>query len=284
MEKAIIYSRVSTEIQDFTRQTNELLSYAKYKNLDVVETFEEKVSGTSYFQHKRANGNDNAYKCLSKRYNYKANGIECNNPSIGIDKLNNALLHHLKHNKKLNFKRINKNLLSQLSKEVIILDKKLKQLAINQQLNNNRINELIKLKINNQINDSDYNKEYYKLNRENEVIIKDLNTNNTLLYDNNNTIQLLKKGNTNIDITNMKEVVNELINKIVINKAKEDFYLNHLFKVKGDKIVLIDVYFKNKEFLRFVISQRSNVNLPLNIMKGYPEKDFLNNYKFEYVN
>jgi len=43
--KGAIYSRVSTDIQDFTKQTNELKDFAKYNNIDIVYIFEEKESG-----------------------------------------------------------------------------------------------------------------------------------------------------------------------------------------------------------------------------------------------
>ncbi len=43
--KAAIYSRVSTEDQDFSKQTNELKDYAKKENIEVVYIFEEKASG-----------------------------------------------------------------------------------------------------------------------------------------------------------------------------------------------------------------------------------------------
>lgn len=44
--KGVIYSRVSTEEQDYERQTNELLEYAKRKKIKLVcEPLEEKESG-----------------------------------------------------------------------------------------------------------------------------------------------------------------------------------------------------------------------------------------------
>jgi DNA invertase Pin-like site-specific DNA recombinase len=43
--KVVIYSRVSTTIQDYTRQTEELIEYAHRMGYEVVSTFEEKVSG-----------------------------------------------------------------------------------------------------------------------------------------------------------------------------------------------------------------------------------------------
>lgn len=43
--KVVIYSRVSTLSQDYTRQTEELLDYSKKNNYEVVGIFEEKISG-----------------------------------------------------------------------------------------------------------------------------------------------------------------------------------------------------------------------------------------------
>ncbi len=43
--KVVIYSRVSTSIQDYTRQTDELKEYSDRMKWDVVGVFEEKVSG-----------------------------------------------------------------------------------------------------------------------------------------------------------------------------------------------------------------------------------------------
>jgi DNA invertase Pin-like site-specific DNA recombinase len=43
--KVVIYSRVSTSSQDYKRQTEELLDYSKNMNYQVVNIFEEKISG-----------------------------------------------------------------------------------------------------------------------------------------------------------------------------------------------------------------------------------------------
>jgi DNA invertase Pin-like site-specific DNA recombinase len=44
--KAVIYSRVSTQKQDLERQISELQNYAHSNNLEVVEIFAEKISGS----------------------------------------------------------------------------------------------------------------------------------------------------------------------------------------------------------------------------------------------
>jgi DNA invertase Pin-like site-specific DNA recombinase len=43
--KAVIYSRVSLQIQEYHRQTTELMEHAKKRGVQIVECFEEKASG-----------------------------------------------------------------------------------------------------------------------------------------------------------------------------------------------------------------------------------------------
>ena len=45
MKRVIIYARVSTAIQDYDRQIDELKEYANRMSYQVVKTFSEKVSG-----------------------------------------------------------------------------------------------------------------------------------------------------------------------------------------------------------------------------------------------
>ena len=45
MIRVVIYSRVSTNIQDYKRQTDELMEYSNKMGYKVVKTFEEKISG-----------------------------------------------------------------------------------------------------------------------------------------------------------------------------------------------------------------------------------------------
>lgn len=47
--------------------------------------------GLSYYQHKRFNGKDNAFKCISKRYSFSGKDQYCGNPSVNIDKLLRSL-------------------------------------------------------------------------------------------------------------------------------------------------------------------------------------------------
>ena len=43
--KVVIYARVSTSAQDYTRQITELRKYAKKQNYEIVKEFSEKISG-----------------------------------------------------------------------------------------------------------------------------------------------------------------------------------------------------------------------------------------------
>lgn len=43
--RAVIYSRVSTDLQSYERQTRELLDYSTENNIEVVKVYEEKISG-----------------------------------------------------------------------------------------------------------------------------------------------------------------------------------------------------------------------------------------------
>ena len=44
--KVVVFSRVSTQIQDTLRQTEELKEYAERMNYQVLNVFEETISGT----------------------------------------------------------------------------------------------------------------------------------------------------------------------------------------------------------------------------------------------
>ena len=52
--KVIIYARVSTTIQDYTRQLEELREYAKKMNYEVIKEFREKVSGAKTVAERNA--------------------------------------------------------------------------------------------------------------------------------------------------------------------------------------------------------------------------------------
>lgn len=52
--KAIIYARVSTTNQDYTRQLNELRDYAQKMNYEIVREFQEKISGAKSVAERNA--------------------------------------------------------------------------------------------------------------------------------------------------------------------------------------------------------------------------------------
>jgi DNA invertase Pin-like site-specific DNA recombinase len=66
--KVVIFSRVSTQIQDYTRQTDELLEYASKMGYSVERIFEEKISG--------AKKNEERKELMSMMEYIKSNKIE----------------------------------------------------------------------------------------------------------------------------------------------------------------------------------------------------------------
>ena len=78
--RGAIYSRVSTEIQDYGKQTDELKDYAARNNIEVKYIFEEKVSGfkddrTEFKKLEKLTKND-IIQAFSKVYLHSANGEE----------------------------------------------------------------------------------------------------------------------------------------------------------------------------------------------------------------
>ena len=52
--KVVIYARVSTNIQDYQRQLDELRNYANGMNYNVVAEFSEKISGAKHIEERIA--------------------------------------------------------------------------------------------------------------------------------------------------------------------------------------------------------------------------------------
>ena len=66
--RVIIFSRVSTQAQDYQRQTNELLEYADKMGYSVEKVFEEKISG--------AKKNEERKELMAMMSFIKSNNIE----------------------------------------------------------------------------------------------------------------------------------------------------------------------------------------------------------------
>lgn len=52
--KVVIYARVSTSAQDYTRQVTELRKYARKQNYEIVKEFSEKISGGKKIEERAA--------------------------------------------------------------------------------------------------------------------------------------------------------------------------------------------------------------------------------------
>lgn len=83
---AIISEETFNTVQEKLRSGSNKADNARKYNNYLKELIVCGCCGKNYYMHKRADGRDNAYKCISKRY-----GEDCGNPSVNIDKLLKSL-------------------------------------------------------------------------------------------------------------------------------------------------------------------------------------------------
>lgn len=214
--------------------------------------------GKSYFAHKRLDKKDNAYKCLSLRYNYK--GERCENLAVNIDKFSNViwkfvrntdeLIKQLEENKKNNsfqkqydVKNAEFGIKTSEFAKVVKDEAKLLDLYLNNLLNK----DTYTLKFRNlqlQKNTLDF-----QLKRISEEM-KQLKVSIDNLNDLDNQIRTIKASPDK-----MKESVMNIIKKVVIHPIKDDF---KLCDFKGDRVILIEIQsFASLNSSYYLISQRS---------------------------
>ena len=221
--------------------------------------------GLSYFPHKRLNGNDNAYKCLSHRYNYK--GGKCGNVAINIDKLSNLiwkvvrntddLVAQLEDNKRNNsfqkqydVKNAEFGIKTSEFAKVVKDEAKLIDLYLNNLLNK----DTYTLKFRNlqlQKNTLDFQlKRISNELRELQQSIDDLNDLDTQIRTIKENPDMMKN-----------EYVSKIVKNVIMHPVKDDFKLSDY---KGDKAVIVQInLFTSLKSNYFVISQRSKKYIEL---------------------
>ena len=215
----------------------------KYENI-LQGTIKCPVCGSGYFMHKRANKKDYAYKCLSK----KLKEINCNNNSINIDKLNNAVYYFLKDSFK--YKAV-------FEKKITSKTDKIKDAIelINAEINqlNSEFNSL-ELKLKNIMRDMYADPHIRKINTElkSETLqdIKKLETRillkNEELQNNKNVLKTITstKIDSFEDVNVFKKYVKDYITFIKIYNVTHLVDLAEFgkyFSVKNDIISLVEV-------------------------------------------
>lgn len=231
---------------------------------------------TGYFMHKRANNKDNAYKCLSIRYNNT-----CGNSGIGIDRLNNSIYYLLKNYVKFNHndnaEYINKqktnlnnlqitrtNILTEITKT----EKQFENILL-LHLSNDKFQQIIndnETKLQTQIN---------KLNEELENINIEIEETKKLIHN----LENVKYDDIVNDVSTFKKYVSQTIDKIIINKVNDD-KLKSIYTNKQDQPVHIKLITINQTEYNFIISQRTNIMLFI-LMDSFYNSEDNNTTKFE---
>jgi DNA invertase Pin-like site-specific DNA recombinase len=208
-----------------------------------------------YFMHKRANGNDKAYKCTSIRYHKN-----CGNSGIGIDKLNNAVYLIINHRVKKKF-NMNEDKINEVAKATENLKIQLSNTVANIKKENNRLNVLLDMRLNNEVDKDAYHKKFEELQRQLEL----LKTSESKFKDgiNNNKSLINKLRNTKLedlvaDINVFKKYVSQVIEAIKIYKIQHLGKLQDVFVKKQDNVLYIELQVIDGVTLPFIISSRTN--------------------------
>lgn len=204
-----------------------------------------------YYAHQRANKKDNAYKCISKRYNEN-----CGNVSIGIPRIEDALQRiiiymftdQLKEN--IDDTQI-KEQIKDIELDIKFANEKLIRL-------NKKHEKLIDMRLEENISPESFNHRVTKI--KNEIKAKQ----NDIRLFNNRKIELNRVLLEMKDIINLKEkylnskipkdLVNKIINTILIYRA---IGYKEQFTNKQDNVVLLKISIIDGREFEYLISQRS---------------------------
>lgn len=256
--QAIISEEIFNQVQvTLTSRYNKLNSNRRYLNI-----FQGKRSkiicgscGKTYFMHKRLSNKDNAYKCISKRMPE----ISCNNPSIGIDKLNNAVYDILYYTPWYNFAD------EDINKKTILMKSKKKVLVGNLQQEEKELdsitsqkNVLISGYMKKVISDVDYTKRNTIIEKTIKQIGRRILKSKKDLHSINSHLDKKEEVFFNfLDIDYFKHNINEYLNFIRIIDMTDNKTAKELFPKKADKILLVEVNnLKNGYSMFLLLSQR----------------------------
>ena len=218
-------------------------SKVKFENI-----FKEKIKcpvcGSGYFLHRRSDLSDNAYKCLSKRLK----DIKCDNVSVNIDKLNNAVYQTLKDTFKFQ-SNIDKKLSSKsvtIKDTISIVEAEKNQLIGNINIRKSRQKKLLESYLDNQINkqmftetNSEIALEIIKLEDKVKEKEKEIYSREILLQ----TLSTQKNRNLeNVEI--FKRYIKDYITFIKVHNVTDLVNMGEIgkhFTTKNDVITLVEV-------------------------------------------
>jgi site-specific DNA recombinase len=200
--------------------------------------------GKSYFAHKRTNGNDNAYKCISIRY-----GSNCGNTSISIDKLEFAVKYIFLF-EWVHLVKLEGDNSDELRKENQLYDQEIKKVKV-------QMNRLIDLYTDNLITKQDFQSKQDELKSKEKKIDDIRNINIDRLKELTKAKEMVKKiSRENLadsyevyQIT--KEMLQQVIKNIVITNDSKKLTNNPM-----DKTVKVDIISITGSTVTIYLSQR----------------------------
>jgi len=212
------------------------------------------VCGQNYFPHKRSDGSDNTYKCLSTRYK-----SSCENIGIGINKLTDSVWYNLRRTDIL--KEQIKKTQSTLSIKNDITKLKLEITKINRLVDDITKNEkkLLDLYMDQIIDKIIYTSKYKELQSDKNQYIIDVENKQ------NEVNELIEFENKQNDLDNylrivknspekMKELVSKIVNRIVIYPVMGGYQLTDN---KQNKYVCVHLFlYTSVNPICYIIGQR----------------------------
>lgn len=217
------------------------------------------VCGKTYYPHRRKTGKDNAYKCLSIRYQNN-----CGNFGIGIPKLDSGIVTAITYNKELIRRLIDSN------KNEIKKKEKFKLLFENNQIVLSELKDveakkekLVDLYLDGMIDKKDYKKRTAKLEREiNKLESEHLEYLNQFKFireqpENKEDVKSVLNSFEE-DKSMLKDALTKMIESVIIYPAKQH-NLDEVYTAKNDKVLYIEMNLHfSEEPLSFFISQRTD--------------------------
>jgi DNA invertase Pin-like site-specific DNA recombinase len=251
----IVDASVFDEVQlRLSNNNNKKGNNTKYENIlkDIIKCG---YCDYQYFMHKRANGNDKAYKCTSIRYHKN-----CGNSGISIDKLNNAVYTLIQHRVKEKF-NINEEKITDIKTTIENLIIQINNNLADINKENNKLKVLLEMRLNKELTKESYHEKYEELHDRLKSLAGiqsklniELSKNKTLLSRLKNT----KMEDLVADISVFKKYVNQVIESIKIYKIQNLCALQKIFTNKQDTILFAEMKIIDGATLPFLISIRTN--------------------------
>ncbi|HYG03012.1 MAG TPA: recombinase family protein [Chryseosolibacter sp.] len=234
--------------------------------------------GRSYFMHKRADNSDNAYKCISKRYDEY-----CGNPSINIDKLNQSLF-------KASWYVARPSKENKHSLRAELENKQIQASALKKEIDklNNRLDTLLNMRLDNQLTAkqfSDKNSEIKSELEKKENQLLKINQDLALISNAINQKQRLLPTN-NYTFDDFKANLKALYKSFKVHQVENMSKFSDVFTVKGDVAVCVEMIQLTGAIHYVVLSQRSKQMLQVKSKKGISKpltETEIQNAKFDIV-